>query len=70
MGGAQDYLLPNVLKININQIDSLPFIVNSVMENYGYYVSLIQNFVAQVKSEEAEFMKEVSVLAKRLNSSF
>lgn len=70
VGGAQDYLLPDVLKININQIDSLPFIINSVMENYGYYVSLIQNFVTQVKSEETEFMKEVSVLAKRLNSSF
>jgi len=67
VGGAQDYSLPSQLKISIDQIDSLPFLINSILDNYSIFLESIDNFIFNINTEKVEFMKEVSSLIRKIH---
>lgn len=66
VGGAKDYNIPEILKLEVDQLNVLPFIVESAVKNHDLFLSMIRNFVASVKLEKLKFFKEVTNLISKV----
>lgn len=68
VAGAKEYLLPEILKINLSEIDTLSSTVKTVVSNHEAYLEMIQPFISSVLVEESDFKIEVLKLIHHFNS--
>lgn len=61
--GGCEYNIPSSLKIEISQINSIPFITKTVIENYSDYMASLNSFIFDIKSEKVNFIKEVAKIS-------
>jgi hypothetical protein len=68
--GSLDYFLPAAYKIEINQIDAIAPLVDSIVRNYEWHLKRLDDFVSQINLEEIEFYKETAGLIADVESRF
>jgi len=64
--GGSEYDIPSSLKVEISQINSIPLIVKSVIENYNDYLASLSKFIFDIKSEKINFIKEVAKISNSI----